>query len=266
MKPTKYEDNDGQPLDIIIPGQPITKGSYKPIMKNGKALADDPRAHRWELVLRLNAVDALNRAGFKPYDCPVAISCMICMPCTDDRHYYPCMQTAKDKGGGDLDKLCRAIGDGLQVVNSRYAGRVRGGVLTNDSRIVGWDVCKMYETELHPMGVYLTIWPLTGDNETIFHINHVWKPATKQGWQLFHEKPGHRNHPNCSEPSASSPTSSTMSPPHSPSSRARRSRRNTMGKRKHGRQQLEHQRQKNRRKRLPRNPIPTTMSNDVKEQ
>lgn len=190
MKPTKYEDNDGQPLDIIITGQPITKGSYKPIMKNGKALADDPRAHRWELVLRLNAVDALNRAGFKPYDCPVAISCMICMPCTDDRHYYPCMQTAKDKGGGDLDKLCRAIGDGLQVVNSRYAGRVRGGVLTNDSRIVGWDVCKMYETELHPMGVYLTIWPLTGDNETIFHINHVWKPATKQGWQLFHEKTG----------------------------------------------------------------------------
>ena len=39
-----------------------------------------------------------------------------------------------------------------------------------------------------------------------------------------------------------------------------------MAERKHGRQQLEHQRQRARRKRLPRTPMPTTMSNDLKEQ
>lgn len=39
-----------------------------------------------------------------------------------------------------------------------------------------------------------------------------------------------------------------------------------MAKRKHGRQKIEHQRQRRCRKRLPRTPMPTTMPNDLKEQ
>ena len=47
----------------------------------------------------------------------------------------------------DLDKLCRAIGDGLE----------KGGVLRNDSRIIHWEARKFYAEAPDETGAHITI-------------------------------------------------------------------------------------------------------------
>ncbi|NEG56156.1 RusA family crossover junction endodeoxyribonuclease [Bifidobacterium platyrrhinorum] len=181
----KARDNGGRSLDIIIPGPPITKGSYAPYTGgHGKALADDRRILVWENRVRVFALDQLRSAGLDPYDCPVMITGELRMPRPrKSRFPLPATQTAKRAGGGDLDKLLRALGDGLQQVNSRHLGKCRDGVLADDSRIIRWDVVKLYETPERPMGAYLTIAPAQDPYQT--DLIHGWKPATARGLRLL---------------------------------------------------------------------------------
>jgi hypothetical protein len=144
-------DNNGQPLDIIVQGMPITKGSVQPWRtKHGKAVSVDARLQSWEAAIRGTAVGMMTASGLKPYDCPISITGEIRVPRTDMLHDLPAWQTAKTSGGGDLDKLQRAIGDALQTTNSRYPGRNREGVISNDSRIIHWQISKRYADETRP--------------------------------------------------------------------------------------------------------------------
>ncbi|MDN4192799.1 hypothetical protein DDE03_09460 [Bifidobacterium longum subsp. longum] len=169
-------DNNGQPLDIIVQGTPITKGSVQPWRtKHGKAVSVDARLQSWEAAIRGTAVSMMTASGLKPYDCPISITGEIRVPRTDKLHDLPAWQTAKTSGGGDLDKLQRAIGDALQTTNSRYPGRNREGVISNDSRIIHWQISKRYADETRPEGVYLTIRPISTPELP------DWQPATPAG-------------------------------------------------------------------------------------
>jgi len=169
-------DNNGQPLDIIVQGTPITKGSVQPWRtKHGKAVSVDARLQSWEAAIRGTAVSMMTASGLKPYDCPISITGEIRVPRTDKIHDLPAWQTAKTSGGGDLDKLQRAIGDALQTTNSRYPGRNREGVISNDSRIIHWQISKRYADETRPEGVYLTIRPISTPELP------DWQPATPAG-------------------------------------------------------------------------------------
>lgn len=169
-------DNNGQPLDIIVQGTPITKGSVQPWRtKHGKTVSVDARLQSWEAAIRGTAVSMMTASGLKPYDCPISITGEIRVPRTDKLHDLPAWQTAKTSGGGDLDKLQRAIGDALQTTNSRYPGRNREGVISNDSRIIHWQISKRYADETRPEGVYLTIRPISTPELP------DWQPATPAG-------------------------------------------------------------------------------------
>ncbi len=167
--------NNGQELDIIVLGTPITKGSYAPYTKNGKAISDDARTTVWENKIRAEALQTLRINRLSPYDCPIAITGEIRMPRPDKTmHAFPAYQTAKSKGGGDLDKLLRTIGDALQDVQSRYLGKSKQGIISNDSRIIHWNISKLYATDTRPAGIYLTITPV--ETETDLHGD--WMPQT----------------------------------------------------------------------------------------
>lgn len=174
-------DNGGRALDLVIPGTPITKGSVTPYTGGrGKALNVDRRTGEWEERVRVIALAALHRAGLEPYDCPVEIRGELRMPTPRaPRFPLPAVQAAKRAGGGDLDKLLRALGDGLQRVNSRHLGKCRDGVLADDSRIVRWDVAKLYAAPMRPAGAYLTIIPVT--DPVLFDLDHMWRPMTPEG-------------------------------------------------------------------------------------
>lgn len=166
--------NNTQSLDIVVLGLPISKGSYAPYTKAGKAINIDSRVTVWESQIRTTAVRALQAAGLHPYDCPVSISGEIRMPAPKiQKNIFPCTQTSKSKGGGDLDKLLRCIGDALQEVHSEYFSKRRNGVITNDCRIVHWNVSKLYATDERPAGIYITITPLTKEEDI-----REWQPAT----------------------------------------------------------------------------------------
>ena len=191
-------DNNGQPLDIIVQGTPITKGSVQPWRtKHGKAVSVDARLQSWEAAIRGTAVSMMTASGLKPYDCPISITGEIRVPRTDKLHDLPAWQTAKTSGGGDLDKLQRAIGDALQTTNSRYPGRNREGVISNDSRIIHWQISKRYADETRPEGVYLTIRPISTPELP------DWQPATQ---------PGEPSTTTCNAEANASPTCSANTP------------------------------------------------------
>ena len=76
-------DNNGQPLDIIVQGTPITKGSVQPWRtKHGKAVSVDARLQSWEAAIRGTAVSMMTASGLKPYDCPISITGEIRVPRT----------------------------------------------------------------------------------------------------------------------------------------------------------------------------------------
>lgn len=169
--------NNGKELDIIALGTPITKGSYAPYTNSGKAVSVDPRTTAWENKIRAAAIQALRVASLETYDCPIAITGEIRVPRPQTaRHTFPAYQTAKNKGGGDLDKLLRTIGDALQEVPSKYIGKRKQGVISDDSRIIHWNITKLYETNNRPQGIYITLTPI----ETEHDIYTPWEPTSPQ--------------------------------------------------------------------------------------
>jgi Holliday junction resolvase RusA-like endonuclease len=73
------------------------------------------------------------------------------------------------KSGRDGDKVQRSIGDAAQI--ARW--------VTNDSRIAGWDILRVYTTEeLEPERVEIAMWSLEQYGEDFFdriqaHVKHL---------------------------------------------------------------------------------------------
>lgn len=84
---------------------------------------------------------AQNEYKGEPIDRPVRVAVDFFMP-KPQKPRFEWPATAPD-----LDKLQRAIGDGLE----------KGGVLRNDSRIVHWEARKFYANTPEEMGAHITI-------------------------------------------------------------------------------------------------------------
>ncbi|NMM93929.1 RusA family crossover junction endodeoxyribonuclease [Bifidobacterium oedipodis] len=151
------ETNNGRIFTCSVQHMlPITKGSVKPYtVGHGRAMPDDDRLDGWQRAVALTANAVMRAEGLKPYDCPLMESIVFRMPRPKKPMFeVPATKTAKARGGGDLDKLVRAVNDGLQ----------EGGVMVEDSRIYGFNtVLKLYADREHPIGATIALTPMTGE-------------------------------------------------------------------------------------------------------
>lgn len=124
-------------ITLWIPGVPVPQGSKTVAQGGGKAWLRDSNGSRlrpWRAV-----VAAYADIGYT-FDGPVFIAATFFMPRPQrPRFLHPAVKP-------DLDKLMRAIGDGL----------TDGGLLHDDARVTRWDARKRYPGERGP-GVALVI-------------------------------------------------------------------------------------------------------------
>ena len=119
-------------ITFTVTGTPIPKGSMRAF--NGKTRPivthDNRRTKPWQTAVKQACVQAMNEHEVELFDGPVAVWCLFTIS-------QPKSVTRKHPSTKpDLDKLQRVIGDALE-----------GTLLTNDSRIVEWQVSKIYGLE-----------------------------------------------------------------------------------------------------------------------
>lgn len=130
VSPERNQPVKSPPVDFTfhVNGTAAPQGSKKAFQRGKKIvlveMSKNLPAWRAEIIKAA-------RATFtgEPMDFPVSVQATfrIPKPKTTRFHDYPA-------GPADLDKLCRSLGDGLEIA----------GVLTNDSRIVHWDAAKVW--------------------------------------------------------------------------------------------------------------------------
>lgn len=130
---------------FFVPGQPIQQGSMKAVGTAGRGLLVDIKANelkKWRPAVAKAGLDA--GVGYAPKETPIYIDAVICLlkPATVKRD-TPCALI-------DLDKLCRAIGDGLSDV-----------LYKDDRQNVNWNAVKVYVTNPADQGALLRIGPWT---------------------------------------------------------------------------------------------------------
>ena len=127
-------------ISFFIRGEPAPQGSKTAFVRGRRAVLVETskKLPAW----RKQIEDTARReyAG-EPIDQPVKVTVDFFMP-KPQKPRFEWPATAPD-----LDKLQRAIGDGLE----------KGGVLRNDSRIVHWEAHKFYADTPDDMGAHITI-------------------------------------------------------------------------------------------------------------
>lgn len=131
-------------LDFVAYGVPRPQGS-KRYLGNGRFVeASDVKP--WRAAVAKAAEAAMSELNIPPFDEPVVVTAVFFMPRPKTvKRIWP------DKAP-DTDKLQRAIGDGLSVDSKM--------ILTDDSRIVGWSVHKVY-ADTREAGVWISMRPAT---------------------------------------------------------------------------------------------------------
>lgn len=128
-------------VPVTVEGIPAAQGSKKGFIRGRKVvlLEMDKKLPVWRATVEATARKAAGK-GWEPLDGPVSVAGTI---------HLPKPRTTKYKthplGPPDLDKLQRAIGDAL----------TKSQVITDDSRIVHWDIRKAWATD--KPGATLTI-------------------------------------------------------------------------------------------------------------
>lgn len=152
-------------LRTVIPGTPRPQGSMRPVTSRstGRAMVKpDPRT----LSTRADAAAVLAAAWQRQHHRPHAGAVLVEARYVFTRpglHWHPANTRRPvpvlredaprypiSSGTADVDKLCRLLGDALQL----------GGVLVDDALIVGWDAGKRYADE--PAGrarTTVAVWP-----------------------------------------------------------------------------------------------------------
>lgn len=130
---------------FFVKGQPIQQGSMKAVGMAGRGLLVDIKAaelKKWRPAVAKAGLDA--GVGYAPKENPIYIDVVFCLlkPVTAKRD-TPCALI-------DLDKLCRAIGDGLSDV-----------LYKDDRQNVNWNAVKVYVTDPADQGALLRIGPWT---------------------------------------------------------------------------------------------------------
>lgn len=134
-------------ISFVVPGVPAPQGS-----KNQFGGESSKRTKPWRADVKAAAL-AATRGHDLPLTDPVAVSVRFRFP-RPASHYGTGRNAGRLKPSaplyamsarcGDLDKLCRAIGDAL----------TDAGVLRDDRLIVAWHAVKVYE---HPPGAQVEI-------------------------------------------------------------------------------------------------------------
>lgn len=125
-------------IQFFVHGEPAAQGSKRHV-GNGRMVEMSKKLPKWRAAVKEAASTA--HQGNPPIDAPVRVTARFFMP-KPKRPMFPTPATAPD-----LDKLCRAIGDGIEA----------GGLLKNDSRIISWDASKSFAEHGAPAGVHITI-------------------------------------------------------------------------------------------------------------
>jgi Holliday junction resolvase RusA-like endonuclease len=125
-------------VSFFIEGIPVPQGSKTVSQARGKAWLRDANAARlkpWRHVIATHADLGVT------FDCPVIVTLSFVLP----RPQKPRWGVPAVKP--DIDKLCRAILDGLQD----------GGLLAEDSRVVTLTATKRYPNPGDPTGVGIDV-------------------------------------------------------------------------------------------------------------
>lgn len=126
----------GESISFFVPGIPIPEGSLRVLIgKLGRPFithVNQDKLEAWRRAIALVAVHEARKAGWKlPLDEPVMAAAVFTLkqPKTP-RFLSPAVKP-------DLDKLGRAVGDGL-------CPRRGQRLLIEDSRIIAWTLVKQY--------------------------------------------------------------------------------------------------------------------------
>ena len=128
-------------LSFHAKGTPRPQGS-KRYVGNGRFIeASDVKP--WRKAIANAVFEEWIRSGDdRPFTEPVVIRAVFFMPRPKTvRRLWPAVMP-------DLDKLCRALGDGLSVDSN---------ALADDSLIVAWDAVKVYASSPDEVGVRVTV-------------------------------------------------------------------------------------------------------------
>ena len=127
-------------ISFFIRGEPAPQGSKTAFVRGRRAVLVETSK---KLPAWRKQIEDTARREYEgePIDQPVKVTVDFFMP-KPQKPRFDMPSTAPD-----LDKLQRAIGDGLE----------KGGVLRNDSRIVHWEARKYYADTPEEMGAHITI-------------------------------------------------------------------------------------------------------------
>lgn len=150
-----------EPVQLWVPGDPVTKGSLKCVGRNGRhqLVEANPRSRSWRKRVAARAeLEALHADHWQP----VGVDLMFFLP-RPVSHYRTGRNAALLRGNapqhpthfgtGDLDKLLRLVLDALQDAH----------LLHDDAQVVTSSTSKHWETEDDPPGVLVTVYPLDLD-------------------------------------------------------------------------------------------------------
>ena len=122
---------------FFVEGLPSPQGSKKHI-GNGRMIESSKTLPKWRKAIKAAAEQ--HHTG-EPIDQPVKVTVDFFMP-KPAKPMFDMPATAPD-----ADKLERAVGDGLE----------QGGLLKNDSRIVGWCSWEHWAEEGEPTGALIRV-------------------------------------------------------------------------------------------------------------
>lgn len=130
---------DDEPIVMHIKGRPAPQGS-KSHKGNGRMVESSRLLPAWRRAVKKASADAREQHG--TIDRAVRVDVTVVLPRPKRSKFDG------PAGAPDLDKLQRAIGDGLEA----------GGLISNDSRIVEWASRKVWaETVGGPTGAVVTV-------------------------------------------------------------------------------------------------------------
>lgn len=151
-------------FEFYVEGMPITQGSMKGIGR-GRMVHSNKGLPAWRREIAFEAQKQI-KAGYEPMDGPVEVRATFYLD-RPKSHFKKSGELSAEglrmtkphkqrKGGGDLDKLIRAIGDSLS--GEEIDGIVIGRLITDDVRITDAVISKRwaYDNDVMP-GVALKV-------------------------------------------------------------------------------------------------------------
>lgn len=171
----------GAPIvDLTVYGTPITQGSFDPTRHGGFRHAKQDELEWWRARIEV-AVKRHRGHDAPPATGPVVLTTVFVVEKPKSIPLYRSLPTGRE---GDLDKLLRAVGDGLgwnRKKDSRTGAAYHVGAhaFEDDRRIVFGVPGKVYAAVDEPPGVLIRMW-------------EVDRQAERDGWVPVPDWPGWR--------------------------------------------------------------------------